>query len=296
MNKPSVRRWSQQGGWLFLGPPALLLAIFVMVPLMDLLLLSFQKWDGLGPRSFVGARNFDDVLTDPRFWAALRNNVLFSVGTVVGTITLGFGLALAIDRRVTGWRAYKVIYFLPVMISMAVVAVLFSAVLEPNFGLVNSGLRAIGLGDFAKVWLGDPALAMPVIMLVWTWQYTGLAMIYLLAAMESIPQSLHDAATVDGVSELQRVRYVVLPLIRGVLTTVVLLQLVFSLKVFDIAWVMTKGGPGFATEVWAILMYRAGFIDGRFGYAAAVAVTMSLIIGLGALLYQRVFRTAAYEY
>jgi ABC-type sugar transport system permease subunit len=296
MNKTSVRRWNRQGGWVFLGPPAVLLALFVLLPLTDLLMLSFQKWNGLGARTFVGTNNFEDLLTDPRFWAALRNNLLFSIGTVVGTITLGFGLALAVDRRVPGWRAYKVIYFLPVMISMAVVAVLFSAILEPNFGLLNTGIRAVGLEGLAKVWLGDPALAMPVIMLVWTWQYTGLAMIYLLAAMESIPQSLHDAATVDGVSELQRVRYIVLPLTRGVLTTVVLLQLVFSLKVFDIAWVMTKGGPGFATEVWAILMYRAGFIDSRFGYAAAVAVTMSLVIGLGAIAYQRAFRTKTYEY
>ncbi len=254
MKQPSARRWSRQGGWVFLGPPALLLVLFVLIPLMDLLVLSFQKWNGLGPRSFVGISNFEDLLTDPRFWAALRNNVLFSTGTVIGTILLGFGLALAIDRRLPGWRAYKVVYFLPVMISMAVVAVLFSAILEPNFGLLNSGFRAVGLDGLAKVWLGDPALAMPVIMLVWTWQYTGLAMIYLLAAMEGIPQDLHDAATVDGVSELQRVRYLVLPLIRSVLATVVLLQLVFSLKVFDIVWVMTKGGPGFSTEVWAILM------------------------------------------
>src|SRR5690348_3680615 len=110
MNKPSVRRWNRQGGWVFLGPPALLLALFVLIPLTDLLMLSFQKWNGLGARSFVGVNNFEDLLTDPRFWAALRNNLLFSIGTVIGTITLGFGLALAIDRRVPGWRAYKVIY------------------------------------------------------------------------------------------------------------------------------------------------------------------------------------------
>ena len=108
---------------------------------------------------------------------------------------------------------YKIVYFLPVMISMTVVAVLFSAIYEPNLGLINSALRGLGVPDFAQVWLGDPSIALPAIMLVWTWQYTGLAMLYLLAAMEGIPQDLHDAATVDGVSEIQRVRYLILPLI-----------------------------------------------------------------------------------
>jgi len=296
MTRQDLTRPRAQGGWLFLGPPALLLAAFILVPLIDLLTLSVQRWDGLGSRTFAGSSNFEALLTDPRFWSALRNNILFSLVTVAGSVLIGFGLALAVDRRVTGWRVYKVVYFLPVMISMAVVAVLFSAIYEPNLGLLNSALRAIGRPELAEVWLGDPSLVMPAIMAVWIWQYSGLAMLYLLAAMEGIPQDLHDAATVDGVSEIQRLRYLIVPLVRGVLVIVVLLQLVFSLKVFDVVWVMTRGGPGFSSEVWAILMYRAGFIDSRFGYAAAIAVTMSVAIGLAALLYQRVFRTEAHEY
>src|SRR4051812_33107339 len=223
-----LRRPRSQGGWLFLGPPAVIIGAFILLPLFDLITLSFERWNGLGPRTYVGTRNFETLLSDDRFWAALRNNIVFSLGTVAGTILLGFGLALAIDRRVTGWRMYKIVYFLPVMISMTVVAVLFSAIYEPNLGLINSALRGLGVPDFAQVWLGDPSIALPAIMLVWTWQYTGLAMLYLLAAMEGIPQDLHDAATVDGVSEIQRVRYLILPLIRGILATVVLLQLVFS--------------------------------------------------------------------
>jgi ABC-type sugar transport system permease subunit len=296
MKRKSHRLLRDLDGWVFLGPPVLIIAPLILLPLFDLLTLSLQKWDGLGSRTFVGARNYQVLLADPAFWSALRNNVVFCCVTVTGTILIGLGLAIAIDRRVPGWRIYKVLYFLPVMIAMAVIAVLFSAIYEPNNGVLDAGLRAIGRPDLAKVWLGDSALVLPAIMAVWIWQYTGLAMLYLLAAISGIPKDLHDAATVDGVSEFQRLRYLTLPLIRSVLAIVVLLQLVFSLKVFDVIWVMTRGGPGFASEVWALLMYRAGFIDGRFGYAAAIAVTMSVAIGLTALLYQRVFRSEAHEF
>lgn len=279
----------------FLAPAFLLMAVFLVYPIIQSLLLSFYEWNGIAPRVYVGLENFERLLKDDVLYLAIGNNIVFSVFTTLGTVSVGFLLALAVERRVSGWRYYKVIYFLPVMVSGTVVGLLWEKLLDPTFGAVNVLLEALGVQD-PPAWLGDPVFAMVALIVVTIWQYAGFPMIIFLAAMENIPMEIHEAATLDGVSWWQRATRIIWPMIYNVTITIVLLQLIFSFKVFDIVWTMTQGGPGESTNVLAVYLYRTAFRFTEFGYGSAIAVVMFLIIFLLSNVYLRIFRTERIEY
>jgi ABC-type sugar transport system permease subunit len=281
--------------YVFLAPAFILMAVFLVYPIIQSLLLSFYEWNGIAPRKYVGLENFERLLEDSVLYLAISNNIIFSAFTTVGTVVIGFLLALAVERRVRGWQMFKVAYFLPVMVSGTVVGLLWEKLLDPTFGAVNVLLSALGVEN-PPVWLGDPFFAMVALIVVTIWQYAGFPMIIFLAAMENIPQDIHDSATLDGVNWFQRTRSIILPLICNVTLTVVLLQLIFSFKVFDIVWTMTQGGPGEATNVLAVYLYRTAFRFTEFGYGSAIAVIMFLIIFLMSNIYLRIFRTDRVEY
>lgn len=237
--------------YVFIAPAFVLMAIFLVYPIIQSLLLSFYEWNGIAPRYYVGLENFERLLQDDVVLLAIRNNVIFSIFTTAGTVIIGFLLALAVERRVRGWSLFKIAYFIPVMVSGTVVGLLWEKLLDPTFGAVNTLLSALGVEN-PPVWLGDPLFAMVALIIVTIWQYAGFPMIIFLAAMENIPQDIHDSATLDGVSGSTRVRFIILPLIQNVTMTIILLQLIFSFKVFDIVFTMTQGGPGEATTVLAV--------------------------------------------
>jgi ABC-type sugar transport system permease subunit len=281
--------------YVFLAPAFILMAIFLVYPVVQSLILSFYEWNGIAPREYVGLENFERLIEDDVLYLAIRNNVIFSVFTTFGTVGLGFLLALAIERRVKGWRVFKVAYFLPVMVSGTVVGLLWEKLLDPTFGAVNIFLGWLGVQN-PPAWLGDPVFAMVALIIVTIWQYAGFPMIIFLAAIENIPQDIHDAATIDGVNTWQRALRIILPLVSNVTVTIILLQLIFSFKVFDIVWTMTQGGPGEATNVLAVYLYRTAFRFTEFGYGAAISVVMFLIIFLMSMVYLRIFRPQRVEY
>jgi ABC-type sugar transport system permease subunit len=281
---------------LFLMPAALLMAVFVAYPLADSLVLSLYRWNGLEAREFIGLRNFEYLLTgDDVFWTSLQHNVMFSIGTTVGTVLIGFLLAVAIERRVHGWQFFKIVYFLPVMMPITVVGLLWGRIYDPTMGPLNALLRGIGVSTPPE-WLGNASMALPAVIAVTIWQYSGFPMIILLAAMENIPTDLHDAATIDGVNIWNRVRHIIFPLVQPVFAVIIMLQIIFSFKVFDIVWVMTQGGPGEASDVLGVYLYKAAFTYERFGYGSAVAVMMSLIIFALSLIYFRFVRPQKVEF
>ena len=265
-------------------------------PLADSMLLSFFKWKGLGARKFVGLDNFERLLDDRFFWGATWHTLVFALIVTLGTVGIGYLLATVISRRVPGWRAYRVGYYLPVMLSVVVVAALWVRIYEFNWGLLNTFLRAIGLDVIALPWLADVKYALAAVIVVPIWQYAGFPMIVTLAAIEGIPQDLHDAATIDGVSEWQRTWRLIFPLVRPVVASISILQIIFSLKVFDLVWVMTKGSPGNSTAVLGTFLFRQGFETQKYGYASAVAVVMFLIVFTLTYLYQRLVKFDAVEF
>jgi ABC-type sugar transport system permease subunit len=173
------------------------------------------------------------------------------------------------------------------MVPITVVGALWVRLLEPNFGLLNTFLRSVGLDGVAKSWLGDSSIALWVLIGITIWQYSGFPMIVLLAAIEQIPGEVQEAATLDGASEAQRIRHITLPLIRPVLIGITVLQVIFSLKVFDLVWVMTRGGPGQSTDVLGTFLFNEAFFKRQYGYASAVAVAMFVIIFTVTYVYQR---------
>jgi ABC-type sugar transport system permease subunit len=279
----------------FLAPAFLLMIAFIAYPLVRSLILSLYEWNGITRPEFVGLANFELLIQDATMFKALYNTLAFSILTTAGTVIIGFLLAVAIERRVKGWSIIKVIYFLPVMISVTVVGLLWGQLFDPTFGPINVILKALGVAN-PPVWMGDPNITLYAIIGVTIWQYSGFPMIVFLAAMENIPLDIHDAATIDGVNVLQRVTRIIFPMIKHVVAVIVMLQIIFSLKVFDVIWVMTQGGPGEATTVLGIYLYRNGFIYTYFGYASAVAVLMTAIIFSLSMLYQRFIRPEAIEY
>ena len=292
-----VTQLRRNGHWyLFLAPAVLLLLGFMGLPLYRSLELSLFEWKGLLPRKWVGFDNFERLFRDRYFWSALSHTIVFAVSATVGTVGVGLLLAIAISRRVPGHGIYRFAFYLPVMLPMTVVAALWARIYEPNFGLLNSALGAVGLGFLAQPWLGSLDLALPSIIAVCIWQYAGFPMIVLLAAIEGIPEELHQAVTLDGATEWDRMRYLIIPMIWPVLVSISVIQVIFSLKVFDIVWVMTKGGPAESSAVLGTYLYRRAFEQQEYGYASAVAVAMFAVIFTVTYLYNRLTKVDAVEF
>lgn len=282
--------------YLFLAPAILLLLGFMGFPLYRSLELSLFEWKGLLPREWVGLENFERLFRDRYFWGALWHTIVFAVAATTGTVGIGLLLALAISRRVPFHKFYRFAFYLPVMLPMTVVAALWARIYEPNFGLLNTVLNNLGLGFLAQTWLGSLDLSLPSIIVVVIWQYAGFPMIVLLAAIEGIPEDLHEAAELDGANEFERMRDIVIPMIWPVLVSISVIQVIFSLKVFDVVWVMTKGGPAESSSVLGTYLYRRAFEQQEYGYASAVAVAMFAVIFTVTYLYYRLTKVDAVEF
>jgi ABC-type sugar transport system permease subunit len=270
-------------------PAVALCLAFVTIPILESLRLSFFEWEGVGPTTFVGLENYAAIAADPRVLGAVTNNVVFAVALTLLTVSLGVLLAASLERRVRGWRFFKVVWFIPLVIPMTVTGIVWANAYDPHVGAANTVLGSL-LGIEAHAWLSDPKTALGALILVAVWQTVAYPMIIILAAMESIDPHIQDAATVDGVNARQRLFRITIPNVRGVLLTVLLLQMIFSFKVFDIVWTMTQGGPGNVTEVLGTLVYKEAFTFHRFGTASAIAFTSSTVITIVAVLFLRRWR------
>ena len=278
-------------GYIFVAPAVFLLLAFIAYPLMESIRLSFFRWDGLTAPDFRALANFHYLFTeDSVFWLSIRNTLLYSLLSVGGIVGIGFLLAVAIERRVPGWSLYKVIWFLPVILSQTVVSILWSKFYDPTGGLINAVLALVGVPNPTIEWLGDPDVVMYASSFVSVWQYAGYAMILLLAAMENIPVDVHDAATMDGVGPVRRIVSIIVPMIRPVFSVVVMLILINSLKTFDTIFVLTSGGPGDASTVLSIHLYKNAFQFFSFGYASAIATVMFVVLFAVGVIYQRFLR------
>ena len=282
--------------YLFLAPAVIMLLMFMALPLIQSLELAFYEWNGLRPREYIALENFEDLFDDRFFWGALSHTLTFAVFSMVGTVGIGLLLAMAIARRVRGAAIYRFVFYLPVMLPMAVTAALWVRMYEQNFGMLNVMLRSIGLAHLEGAWIASRETALGSVIAVAVWQFSGFPMIILLAAIENIPEDLNEAASLDGISESQRIRYLTLPLIRPVLISISVLQFIFSLKVFDLVWVMTLGGPAESTSVLGTFLYKEAFRKQEYGYASAVAVVMFAVIFTVTYVYQRLMRVEAVEF
>ena len=284
-------------GWAFAAPFVILFVTFLAVPIAASLALSFTSF---GPRdfqsplgaSFVGLKNYVDLLADPKFWASLGNTVYFVVVGVPITLALGLLIANALNRGVNRFRtAFRGGYYMPVITSIVAIAVVWRFLLNPDVGLVNMILGWFGIQGPA--WLADPVLAMPSIIAMAVWRNLGFAMIVFLAGMQAIPAVLYEAASIDGAGRSQQFRYVTLPMLRPTILFMTVITTIGYLQLFEEPFVMTGGGPLDKTLSVTMYMYQQGFTFFHQGYASAIAYVLFVIVAIVAFLQFKFLRSDA---
>lgn len=266
----------------YLLPAVALYGYFIAYPMLDSIRLSFYTWSGFRTETpeFVGLDNYRRLFTaDPVFWKAFGNSVIWVVLSLLIPMVLGLLLALALNRRIVGRNLMRSVIYIPAVFASITVAAMWRWIYNPTLGLVNQGLEAVGLGDWAQSWLGDPKIALYSVFAASVWQAVGFPMVLFLAGLQSVPPELVDAAKIDGAGTWQVFRNVTLPALRPTTVVVVILTIINSLKVFDLIVGMTGGGPAQSTQVLALWSYTQSFTNHSFGAGGAVA-TVLLVLSL----------------
>jgi raffinose/stachyose/melibiose transport system permease protein len=285
--RPHSARWL-----LWVGPAVALTGLFVVYPAIQAVRYSFLSWPGYGPQRSAGLQNFRAFFNDAAGLRAIEHSVIFATFVSVGAVLAGTLIAIALDRRIFGYRTFGFLIFLPVLLPTTFIGVAWANGYDEYTGWVNAILGPVGL---SHPYLSDPRTVLYAIAAAAILAGTGFPMAIILSALGEIPADLHEAATLDGASELQRARYISLPLVRDAIATVVLIELIFGLGQFDLVYVMTDGGPGTRSEVMSTYVYHQAFADHRFGYAAAASLLMSLVVAALALVYVAIHRPGRIE-
>ena len=273
---PLARRRSRQV-LLTLLPGVLVLVLFFGVPLVALVRTSLSSWSGIGSQRFIGVGNYTAIFGDAGFYQSLLKSVLLGVGSAAGICVLATVLGALVSAGISGSPVYRVIWFLPGIAPPSAVAVFWSLSVQPDSGAVNAVLGALGLGD-QHTWLAERSTALYVVMGVAVWQGVGFAFLIILGAMEEVPVSAYEAAALDGCSPVRRFFSITLPLVRPVLSMVVLLEAIWAFNGFTLVWGMTKGGPGDATAILPVKVYQDAFQFGNFGPAAALSLIGGVVL------------------
>lgn len=287
-------RVSQGAAWVFLAPFALIVLVFVLYPLVQSTILAFQQTYGPGTKTFVGAANFTSMMADPVFWTAVRNTVVYTLGSLFIQLPLALLLAMALNsRRLRGRGVYRLIFFSPQLMGLVFVSILAGLMFEKRAGLINQTLQTLlgwawtppDLGSWLDLpWLESHVMA--TLILISLWMYVGFNMIYFLAALQSVDDTLLEAAEIDGAGPLGRFRHVILPAIRPVGSFVVMLSMIGSLQLFELPYVLLdgSGGPGNQGLTVVMYLYQSGFEVGDLGYASAIGWVLAImLIGLALL-------------
>lgn len=270
-------------------PALLVYTVFSVVPILISLIFSFTDWNmnRMYEPVFNGISNYITLLKDPVFLRSIANTFIFAAATTILKTALGFLLALALTKKVAARGVLRTIYYAPCVISITVVGVLFKSILA-NRGLLNNVLSAIGLGALAKDWLGSYATALGSVIFVETWMWAGFNMFIFISGLQAISADYYESATLDGASAFEKFRHITLPLIVPSMTVVVTLSIAGGLKVFDIIYVITNGGPGFDTQVLATYTYQS-FSLGFLGESTAGSVILAVIVVIISFTMNRYF-------
>ena len=271
----------------FLLPALTLYVLLALVPLIQGAFYSTYDWNGLEPlENFVGLQNYRDALADPMFLGALRHVFVIAVLSLALQLPFALSLAVLINRRMRGRALFRLLFFLPFVLSDVIAAIVWRLLLQPS-GLADSTLEAVGFGGIVQLWLADQKVVLYTVFVVVSWKYFGFHMILLLAGIQQIPHELEEAAALDGASRAQTFRYVTLPLLGPTIRISVFLSIIGSLQLFDLVWVLTGGGPVGASHTTVTYMLERGFERKQFGYGSAVAVIGFFVSFVVALAYQR---------
>ena len=282
----SLARQEELIAYAFILPSLLGFLVFLVVPMIASLGISFYDWELLTPPSFVGPQNFANLLTDRVFRDVMVNTLYYTFGLVPLNLVISLGLAVWLNARfLRGVVLYRSAFFLPVVTVTVAVALIWRWMYEPRAGIIDAGLRAVGLPG--PTWLGDTHWAMPALIIMSVWKGFGYNMVLFLAGLSGIPVSLYEAAMIDGANAWQRFWRITLPLLSPVIFLAVVLTVISSFQVFDQALVMTNGGPANATNTIVLYIYQNGFQFFRMGYASAIGWVLFAVVFLFTLFQMR---------
>lgn len=290
---PGENKWI---GWLYLLPGLLIYLGFTFYPILETVRTSFYEWNGFSAqRDWIGMRNYQALFSDTQFISAFLHNLVFILFYCILPVFIGLLLASVLSRKaLPGMTFFRTVLFLPQVISMVVVGVIWRWIFNPQFGPLNVLLNALGLSGLTRAWLGDFALALPAVGSIGTWVQYGFCMILFLAGMQHISEEYYEASSLDGANAFQQFVHITIPGLRAEIGVALVTTIIAALRVFDLVYVTTRGGPGNATLVVGFLIYRSAFQQNRIGYASAIATVLMLIILVISLLIRR-FQTGNEE-
>lgn len=272
------RRRYDLGAYLFLAPDLVGTLVFAVGPVAAALALSFFSWDILTPATFVGLENYRRLLfDDPIFRQVLGNTTIYVLGSVPVRTALALLLAIILNQRLPASHFFRAAFYIPTITSAVAAALVWRWIYDPNFGLLNSVLYDLGVSD-PPSWLSDARWAMPALIILGIWQGLGFQIVIFMAGLQGIPAHLYEAASIDGAGAWRRFRHITLPLISPTTFFVLVISVIGSYQVFDQAFILTEGGPGYATTTLVYYIYTNAFEFFQMGYAAAIAWVMFVIV------------------
>jgi raffinose/stachyose/melibiose transport system permease protein len=271
----------------FVTPALALMALFVVWPVASAVRMSFFRWKGFGPMDdFIGLDNYRLVLTDDVFRGAVMHNFIIVGLSILIQLPLGVAIALLLNRRIRGRGVLRTIVFVPYVVAEVIAGVVWYQLLQPESGVIDGLIRAIGLTPPEQGFLGTPDLALGTVFVVLTWKYLGLAILLFLAGLQGVPEDLFEAAQLDGASWWQVQRHIAIPLLGPTIRTWTFLSMIGSLQLFDMVWILTGGGPANATTSMATYLITMGTARHNYGIAGAASVILFVVGFVMALLYQ----------
>lgn len=287
--RPRGRFGNGVWGWVFSLPGLILLTGFLIVPFGLAIYLSFtnQRLASPLPVELIGLRNYTRVLSDPDFWRAFGNNMLFAAIVVPIQTALALWMATLVNQKIRGSKFFRAVFFLPVVTVLSVTAIVWFLLYDPENGLINGFLGFISFGAIESDWLQSTTMALPAIMLMSIWQGAGFQMIILLAGLQDIPQELYEAASIDGATKWEQFRYVTIPQLRNTLLFVITVTTILAFRLFDQIWATTRGGPLNATNTMMVELVTVGYERKQIAQASAIAVIFFIVV-LTLTLLQRV--------
>ena len=280
------QREVRNAAFIFLLPIAILMTIYVFYPIVDTFITSLYKWNGISAdKTFIGLKNWQKLMTDTNFWSAFKNNIIVMILSICIQIPIGLALATYIDFVGKKATVFKVLWFIPMLMSSVAIGFLFSYALATSGGIISTISNFFGGGNIDL--LGNPKTALYTVIGVIAWQFTPFYMVYTMAAFTNISTDVFEVARIDGATRSQYFWKIAFPLLKPSLKSAAILSMVGSLKYFDLIFVMTGGGPGTSTELMATYMYKYSFSKFNMGYGSTVAAGMFILISIVSLVTMR---------
>ncbi|MDM5340575.1 sugar ABC transporter permease [Fictibacillus enclensis] len=291
LSKWYEKRSIQIAPYLFIAPNIILFLTFMVIPIFFTFYISFQQWGMFGKPNFIGLDNYSRMFGDKVFWISLRNTVYYTAGTVPFSAALGLIGALMLNQKVPLRAVFRTIFFAPVVVSLVAAGLIWSWMFNPNYGLFNEILSKFGIQGVD--WLSSTTWAMPAVILTTLWVRIGYCLVIYLAGLQAVPDSLYEAADMDGANGWQKFWRITLPTIKPTTTFILVMEIIHGFMVFDLVFTMTKGGPGYSTTVIVQYIYQKAFTEGEMGYASAIGTFFFFVVMMLTLVQMRLGREKA---